>query len=247
MRCAGLAAASTAGAGRRRVASFAPPAFIEDVAAEQPALAGDDDLGLAGLEAGLGRAGAVLDARDEQARRDRQAEELGDRRCSAPARRRRARRGRPGPGARSWSTTSRTVLIGTAKPMPTFPTSADDEPVAICVLTPITWPAAFRSGPPELPRLMGASVWITRSIGDSRRRLDRALQRADDARRDRALEPERVADRDHRVADLDVLGVAELDRGERACVGVDLEQRDVGRLVGRRSIAGPSCSPCWRS
>ena len=30
----------------------------------------------------------------------------------------------------------------------------------------------------------------------------RTLQRADDARRDGALEPERVADRDHRLADL---------------------------------------------
>ena len=28
------------------------------------------------------------------------------------------------------------------------------------VLTPITWPALLTSGPPELPGLMAASVWI---------------------------------------------------------------------------------------
>jgi hypothetical protein len=42
-----------------------------------------------------------------------------------------------------------------------------DEPSAgaICELTPITFACAFRSGPPELPLLIGASVWITWSIG----------------------------------------------------------------------------------
>ena len=38
--------------------------------------------------------------------------------------------------------------------------------VAICELTPITSPSVFRSGPPELPGLIGASIWITWSIGD---------------------------------------------------------------------------------
>ena len=35
---------------------------------------------------------------------------------------------------------------------------------AICELTPITRPVASSSGPPELPGLIGASVWITESI-----------------------------------------------------------------------------------
>ena len=30
----------------------------------------------------------------------------------------------------------------------------------ICALTPITWPSEFSSGPPELPWLIAASVWI---------------------------------------------------------------------------------------
>ena len=37
-------------------------------------------------------------------------------------------------------------------------------PVAICELTPITRPQASSSGPPELPGLIGASVWMTLSI-----------------------------------------------------------------------------------
>ena len=46
--------------------------------------------------------------------------------------------------------------------MPTLPWLVP--PVAIWEFTPITWPAASSSGPPELPGLIGASVWITESI-----------------------------------------------------------------------------------
>jgi len=56
-----------------------------------------------------------------------------------------------------------TVLDGTAKPMPTFP-PVPESPVSIWEFTPITSPAPFRSGPPELPWLMDASVWMTWSI-----------------------------------------------------------------------------------
>ena len=58
-------------------------------------------------------------------------------------------------------TTRLTVLTGTAKPTPA---DAPDG-LAICVLTPIMRPALSRSGPPELPVLIAASVWITSSIG----------------------------------------------------------------------------------
>ena len=50
----------------------------------------------------------------------------------------------------------RTVFDGTAKPTPALA----PVPPAICALTPITSPWAFSSGPPELPWLMAASVWI---------------------------------------------------------------------------------------
>ncbi len=54
------------------------------------------------------------------------------------------------------------MLDGTANPMPTLP----DDPFAVSIweLTPITFPLASNSGPPELPWLIEASVWMTSSI-----------------------------------------------------------------------------------
>src|SRR3954447_7683598 len=55
---------------------------------------------------------------------------------------------------------------GIAKPTPLL----DPSPlavlvlVAICALMPTTWPLALSSGPPELPGLMEASVWIEPSM-----------------------------------------------------------------------------------
>ena len=51
---------------------------------------------------------------------------------------------------------SRTVLIGTAKPMPMFPSLR--ALVMIAVFMPITSPRRLSSGPPELPGLIAASV-----------------------------------------------------------------------------------------
>ncbi len=47
----------------------------------------------------------------------------------------------------------RAMLMGIANPIPWAV-------VAVAVLMPITWPAAFTSAPPELPGLIAASVWI---------------------------------------------------------------------------------------
>ena len=47
-----------------------------------------------------------------------------------------------------------------AKPMPALVPDGD----RIAVLTPISRPAESSSGPPELPGLMAASVWITSVI-----------------------------------------------------------------------------------
>ena len=55
------------------------------------------------------------------------------------------------------------MLMGTAKPMPTEPWLVP--PVAIWELMPITRPSPSSSGPPELPGLIAASVWITLRIG----------------------------------------------------------------------------------
>ena len=55
--------------------------------------------------------------------------------------------------------TSRAMLLGTAKPMPMYP----PERLAMAVLMPMTSPRRLTSGPPELPGLMAASVWMKSS------------------------------------------------------------------------------------
>src|SRR5262249_60077842 len=62
-----------------------------------------------------------------------------------------------GPGGRSSGTTGLTESIGMAKPMPAFVPEGE----RMAVVTPITRPAESSNGPPELPGLMAASVWIT--------------------------------------------------------------------------------------
>ena len=46
-----------------------------------------------------------------------------------------------------------------SKPMPTEPPEGEK----IAVLTPITLPFMSKAGPPELPLLMGASIWMKSS------------------------------------------------------------------------------------
>ena len=58
--------------------------------------------------------------------------------------------------SRSWGSRSRTVLIGTAKPMPMLPSVRPL--LMMAVLMPMTSPRMFSSGPPELPGLIAASV-----------------------------------------------------------------------------------------
>ena len=53
----------------------------------------------------------------------------------------------------AWSMIGRAMSIGIANPMPL-------ESVATAVLMPTTAPLASTSGPPELPGLIAASVWI---------------------------------------------------------------------------------------
>ena len=121
------------------------------------------------------------------------------------------------------------VLIGTAKPIPTEPLLP--VPVAICELIPITLPPASISGPPELPGLIGR-VGLD-DVGDREavRRADLPLQRRDDPRGDGPVEAVGVADRDRAVADLDLVGVAELQRLRVDLAGIDGEDGDVARVV----------------
>ena len=61
-------------------------------------------------------------------------------------------------------TAETTVSEPIAKPTPSAPgcePSTLAASLAICELTPITSPSSLSSGPPELPGLSAASVWIT--------------------------------------------------------------------------------------
>ena len=49
-----------------------------------------------------------------------------------------------------------TVFDGTEKPRPMEPPDCE----MMAVFTPTTWPARLNRGPPELPWLMAASVWM---------------------------------------------------------------------------------------
>ena len=83
-----------------------------------------------------------------------------------------------------WAATFRTVLIGIAKPIPTLPCQPVF-PVEIWEVTPTTRPAASISGPPELPWLI-ARIRLDRVIDRERvRRLDLALDGADEPARQR--------------------------------------------------------------
>ncbi len=53
--------------------------------------------------------------------------------------------------------TDLTTFDGTAKPTPELDCTLD----SMAVLMPMTSPARVISGPPELPGLMAASVWMT--------------------------------------------------------------------------------------
>ena len=55
----------------------------------------------------------------------------------------------------SWATTPLARFEGMAKPIPTEPPEGE-----IAVLMPITSPFSLNIGPPELPLLIGASVWM---------------------------------------------------------------------------------------
>ena len=66
---------------------------------------------------------------------------------------------RVSPNWMSWLMTFLAVLDGAEKPMPTEP--PDGEKIA--VLMPTTSPFRLNRGPPELPLLMEASVWMKSS------------------------------------------------------------------------------------
>ena len=63
---------------------------------------------------------------------------------------------RVSPNSRSWSTTLTASFEGIENPIPIDPPDGE----MIAVLIPTTSPLRSNSGPPELPRLIAASVWM---------------------------------------------------------------------------------------
>ena len=116
------------------------------------------------------------------------------------------------------------MFAGIAKPMPMLP--PDD--VRICELMPISCPPVLTSAPPELPSLIGASVWMKSSNAASPPRRRTPLG-ADDAHRHGLADAERVAHRQHDVADAHGVGVAERQRLQVGAI--DLHDRQIARLI----------------
>ena len=156
----------------------------------------------------------------------------------ARGRRRRGRRSGPCPRWRSWASERRTASTGTAKPTP-VPSPLVG--VDLRVDARGRRPSASSSGPPELPWLIAASVWIAPAVrspsatGSSGRWPRR--------RRPTATAPRRTGSRSRRPARR-----PRRPRSSRAAagaaqaVGVDLQQRDVGERVeaddlGRHLVA----------
>ena len=64
------------------------------------------------------------------------------------------------PFSLSWTTTFLAMLEGMAKPMPMLPPLPAKPEVTMLEVMPMTSPLMLMSGPPLLPRLMAASVWM---------------------------------------------------------------------------------------
>ena len=90
--------------------------------------------------------------------------------------------------------------MGMAKPMPEL-WSAPFE--AIMVLMPMTSPLELSNGPPELPGLMAASVWMASSIFAPSSVLNRP-DGADDAARHGSAQAEGIADREDLLAHVEL-------------------------------------------
>ena len=112
------------------------------------------------------------------------------------------------------------VFAATAKQMPCAP-------MITAVLMPTTSPCEDTSGPPELPGLSAASVWITSSI----RRPLRARSVRPSAETTPVVtvefEAERIADGDHQLAALQAFGIAERGSRQRHRL-VDANEREIG-------------------
>ena len=105
------------------------------------------------------------------------------------------------------------------------------------MLMPTSRPSVSTSAPPLLPGLIGRV-----GLDVDHRVFGRQLPRhgADDAHRDRRLQPQRAAERQHELPGAQRIGIAERQR--RQAARVDLHDRDVGLVIDRHDLRadGPS-------
>ena len=127
----------------------------------------------------------------------------------------------------SWGKSCFARLIGTANPIPW--------PRDMAVLMPITFPARSKSGPLELPGLIERITLDEVVVGTG---PDRSLLGRHQTVGHREAEPERISDRDHPVAHLEPIAVAEIHIGEVGLGRLDLQQRDVDLRVGPDELGG---------
>jgi len=95
------------------------------------------------------------------------------------------------------------------------------------VLMPTTSPCDETSGPPELPGLSAASVWMTSSISRPERDRNDRPKSGDDARCHGRFEAERIADGDDQLTAPEQLGIAQRRRRQRHR-RVDPYERQIG-------------------
>ena len=111
-----------------------------------------------------------------------------------------------------------------ANPTPSLPPLLDE----IAVLMPMTSPSRLTSGPPLLPGLIAASVWMKLF---ALAQADSAALGADDSRGHRAFQAERIAQGQHPIADFGVVAITQFRR--REVIGArDPQHRQVGLGVG---------------
>ena len=134
----------------------------------------------------------------------------------------------------SCGTIWRTVFEGTAKPMPMLPGHAGRRDLRVDAdhVAAVVEQRAARVA--RVDRRVGLDHLVDR---EAVRRLDRAPEAGDDPLGGGAVEPERVADRDDEVADLDGARVGESQRlhASRHAIGVDRDDGEVARRVDCRA------------
>ena len=123
------------------------------------------------------------------------------------------------------ATTTRTMLAGMAKPMPCEPPEREK----IAVLMPTSRPVEIDQRAAGIARIDGG-VGLDEEliVGDADLR---ARQRRDDAVRHGLADAERIADGQHDVADLQRVGIGEVDAREALVPVLDAQHGEIGARV----------------